>query len=138
MEQEGLIEPGTPRDARERYEHLEGAASEGIRAATREMDFSTEEYDERVTDAVADAARDAIFASLLAVQVGTREEFERWCEGFDGEVIEAGSENVEYVVWHAPSWSDRAVAATFQNEREAAVETLRKQAFGQLYAEVVR
>ena len=46
------------------------------------------------------------------------------------------SENVDNVAWHAPPFAD-AVAATFQNEEDAAVETLRRQAFGRVYRELL-
>jgi hypothetical protein len=138
METEGVFAPETREAARNRYAELEAAAGETVRAVTREMGFDSGEYDERVTDDVHAVAQDALFASLLAVQVGTRAEYERWRESHEGELVEAGSEHVDRAVWHDPPWSEDAVAATFQNEREAAVTTLRRQAFGHLYSEVVR
>ena len=51
----------------------------------------------------------------------------------DYEVTVAGRENVDRVAWHAAPFADRAVAATFAEEERAAVETLRRQAFGRLY-----
>jgi hypothetical protein len=48
-------------------------------------------------------------------------------------VTELGSPNVDRVAWHAAPFADEAVATTFQNEREAAVGTLRRQAFSRLY-----
>ncbi len=138
METEGLLEPETTERVQERYDGLAPAADEMVRAATRAMAFDTEEYDERVTDEVRAAAQQALFASLLAVQVGTRAEYERWRESHEGELVEIGSDDATSVVWHDPPWTGDAVAATFQNERGAAVATLRKQAFGHLYSEVVR
>jgi hypothetical protein len=138
METEGVFAPETREAVRERYAELGTAARETVRAVTREMEFDGEEYDERVTDAVYESAQDALFASLLAVQVGTSEEYERWRDSHEGDLVEAGSEHVDSVVWHDPPWSDAAVAATFQDEREAAIATLRRQAFGHLYSEVVR
>lgn len=138
METEGVFAPETRETARERYEELGTAAGETVRAVTREMNFDSNEYDRRVTDEVRLAAQDALFASLLAVRVGSRAEYERWREAHEGELVEAGSEAADRVVWHDPAWSDAAVAATFHNEREAAVTTLRRQAFGHLYSEVVR
>ena len=138
METEGLLEPETTERVRERYDGLAPAADEMVRVATRAMAFDTEEYDERVTDEVRAAAQQALFASLLAVQVGTRAEYERWRESHEGELVEIGSDDATSVVWHDPPWTGDAVAATFQNERGAAVATLRKQAFGHLYSEVVR
>jgi len=138
METEGLFEPETRERVQERYSGLAPAADEMVRAATRAMAFDTEEYDERVTDEVRAAAQQALFASLLAVRVGTRAEYERWRESHEGELFEIGSDDATNVVWHDPPWTGDAVAATFRNERGAAVATLRKQAFGHLYSEVVR
>lgn len=138
METEGVFAPETREGVRRRYAALEPTARETVRAVTREMQFDSTEYEDRVTESVLAAAQDAIFASLLAVQVGTREEYEHWQESYQGDLVEAGSEHVDNVVWHAPPWTDTAVAATFQDERDAAVATLRRQAFGRLYSEVVR
>jgi len=138
METEGVLAPETRETVRERYAELEPAAGETVRAVTRAMNFDGEEYDNRVTDGVREAAQDAMFASLLAVRVGTREEYEHWRESHEGTLHEAGSEHVDSAVWHDPPWTDAAVAATFQDERDAAVATLRRQAFGRLYSEVVR
>jgi len=138
METEGVLAPETRAEVRERYATLDGAARETVRASTREMGFDGAEYDRRVTDDVVGATQDALFASLLAVRVGSREEYERWRAGHDGEVIEAGSDHADRVVWHDPPWVETAVAATFRAERDAAVATLRQQAFGHLYREVVR
>jgi hypothetical protein len=74
---------------------------------------------------------------VLSVQVGTRETFEDWRDEYDDEVVVAGSETVPHVVWHAPPFAGRAVAATFAEARDAAVGTLRRQAFGRIYADVV-
>jgi hypothetical protein len=138
MKTEGLLEPETRERVQERYDGLASAADEMVRAATQAMAFDTEEYDERVTDEVRAAAQQALFASLLAVRVGTRAEYERWRESHEGELVEIGNDNATNVVWHDPSWTDDAVAATFRNERGAAVATLRKHAFGHLYSEVIR
>ena len=138
METEGVFAPETREAARRRYEELGTAAGETVRAVTREMNFGSDEYDRRVTDDVRATAQDALFASLLAVQVGSRAEYERFRESHEGELVEVGSEGADRVVWHDPPWGGAAVAATFQNEREAAVTMLRQQAFGRLYSEVVR
>ena len=82
-----------------------------------------------------ETAHEALFASTLAVRVGTRKEYQTWRAETDHEVQEVGSEHVDNVVWHAPPFATEAVAATFQDERRAAVETLRRQAFGRLYRE---
>ncbi|MFB6126128.1 MAG: DUF5809 family protein [Halolamina sp.] len=133
MHTEGRFEPETVADARAAYDAVGPAAQVVVRETTRAMEFDREEYDRRVTETVVETARDALFASLLAVTVGDRDAYERWREGYDGEVVEAGSDAVESVAWHAPPFADRAVAATFQSEPAAAKQTLRRQAFGRLY-----
>ena len=136
MHTEGTFAPASPGEARELYETVGPAAQTTVREVAKAMDFDREEYGERVTGAVVETAREAIFASLLTVAVGTREEYDAWREEFDGEVVEAGHEAVDNVVWHAGP-DGVAVAATFQNEPEAAVATLRRQAFGRIYRELV-
>jgi hypothetical protein len=70
--------------------------------------------------------------------VGSRAAFDEWVADHDGyEVHEVGSENVDSVVWHAAPAVETVVAATFHEEREAAVSTLRRQAFGRIYRDLV-
>lgn len=134
MHTEGWFEPESVAEARELYESLGPAAQTVVREVTRAMNFDREEYDERVDEDVVETARDATFASLLSVTVGTDEEFERWRETNDEyEVGLTGSDTVEYVAWHGAPFADTAAAATFQNEERAAVATLRRQAFGRIY-----
>jgi hypothetical protein len=133
MHTEGTFAPETVGAARERYESLGPTAQVVVREVARAMGFDREEYRDRVTEEVVLTARDALFAGTLAVDVGTREEFESWREDYEGEVHVAGNENVDHVAWHAPPFAGEAVAATFQNEESAAVGTLRRQAFGRLY-----
>lgn len=137
METEGVFAPGSAAEARDVYAALGPAAQTVVREAATAMAFDAAEYDERVTAEVVETARDALFASLLSVTVGAADEFDAWREGFDGDVHVAGSGNVDRVVWHAAPWAGRAVAATFHAERDAAVATLRRQAFGRIYREVV-
>ena len=139
MHTEGLFSPATADEARERFAAVGPTAQTTVREVARAMDFGRAEYDERVTSDVVETAREAIFASLLSVTVGTDEEFEAWCADhpeYDREVI--GSENVEHVVWHAAPSVETVVAATFQDREDAAVGTLRRQAFGSVYRDVVR
>lgn len=134
MDTIGRIAPENPAAARAAYEELGPTAQVVVKETAKAMAFDEDEYDERVTGEVIATARDAIFASLLEVRVGTREEYDEWRETFDGEVFEAGSDTVDNVVWHA--FDGRAVGATYQEEREAAVATLRRQAFNRLYREL--
>lgn len=136
MHTTGLFSPDDDEDAVETYESLGPAAQTVVKETAKAMAFDADEYDERVTGDVIETARDALFASLLSVRVGTAEEFETWREDFDGEVEVRGSEHVDNVVWHVGP-GERAVAATFQSEERAAVGTLRRQAFGTIYREIV-
>jgi len=138
MHTEGVTTPETPEQARETYESLGPAAQTVVREVTRRMEFDREEYGERVTGAVIETARDALFASLLEVHVGAAAEFESWCEAhpeFDPHV--EGSDQVDHVVWHPVTLDGTVVAATYQNEEEAAVGTLRRIAFGKYYRPVI-
>lgn len=131
-----MFAPETAEEAREAYASVGPAAQTVVRETARAMEFDREEYGRRVTSDVVETARDALFASLLRVFVADREAFEDWCaEHPDYQVAEAGSEHVASVVWHPVPFAERVVAATFQNEREAAVGTLRRQAFGRVYRE---
>ena len=135
METTGTFTFESAAEARERYESIGPAAQTVVREVAKAMAFDREEYDERVDGDVVETARDALFASLLEVHVGSREEYEEWRERNDGEVTEVGHERVDRVVWHAGPTGE-AVAATFQDEQEAAVATLRRQAFGRLYRDL--
>ncbi len=136
MKTEGTFSFDTPTEAESAFESVGPAAQTVTREVAKSMDFDREEYDERVTSAVVETAREALFASLLAVQVGSREEFDDWRTEYDGEVHVVGHETVSRVVWHVGP-TDEAVAATFENEETAAVATLRRQAFGRLYRPVL-
>ena len=132
MHTEGWFAPETVEEAREQYESVGPAAQTVVREVARAMSFDRDEYADRVSSDVVETARDSLFASLLEVHVGTREEYASWREAYDGEVIEHGSDSVDNVAWHVGP-DGRAVAATFQSKPDAAVGTLRRQAFGRLY-----
>ena len=137
MHTDGEFLPATADEARERYEQLGSRAQVVVKAVAKAMAFDSEEYDQRVTGDVVETAREAMFGEQLQVRVGTREEFEAWREDADQTVEVIGADNVDNVAWHAPPFADTAVAATFQDEQEAAVETLRRQAYGRLYTEML-
>lgn len=137
MDRVGILSPSTASEARAAYEDLAPAARTVVRETAKAMDVGGEQFDERVTGEVVATAHDALFASLLSVAVGTREEFDDWRAGTGHEVAAIGSENVPNVVWHAPPFAERAVAATYADERAAAIATLRRQAFGRIYRDVL-
>lgn len=137
METEGVFDPETLAEAREAYESVGPAAQTVVRETATAMEFDREEYHDRVTSDVVETARDALFASLLVVHVGDREAFEDWRADTDADVTLLGSEAVDRVVWHVARFADAAVAATFQDERDAAVATCRRGAFGRLYRDAL-
>jgi len=137
METEGQFSPPTAAAARDRYESLGSTAQVVVKEVAKAMGLDAEEYRERVTGEVVETARDVLFAESLAVTVGSREEFDEWRAETDHAVEVIGADNVDNVVWHAPDFGETAVAATYQSERDAAVGTLRRQAFGRIYSEVV-
>jgi hypothetical protein len=142
MHTAGKFAPTTVDEARELYDSLGPTAQTVVREVAKSMSFDEEEYRERVTSSVVMTARDALFASMLEITVGTREEFDEWCteQGADYEIELMGSENVERVAWHSIPFVNTdgtVVAATFHEKETAAVETLRRQAFGRHYRETL-
>ena len=139
METRGFFEPESPESVRNHYEALGPAAQTVVKETAKAMAFDREEYGERVTSDVISTARDALFASLLEVRVGTHEEFDEWLEATDAdyEVHIEGAEQVDNVAWHVVAVAGTTVGATFQNEPDAAVGTLRRIAFGRYYRDVL-
>jgi len=136
MHERGVLSPATDEAVREAYDDLGAAAQEVVRGTAKAMSFDREEYRERVTGEVVATARDALFASLLRVTVGSREEWTEWRDAHpEYEPVVEGSEHVDSVAWHAAPVADTVLAATFQNEPDAAVATLRRLAFGRVYRE---
>jgi hypothetical protein len=134
MHTEGTLAPETHEEAREAFEAAGPVAQTVVRETARAMEFDPDEYRERVTSDVVSTARDVLFTARLRVHTGTRAEFDDWREANDEyEVSEVGSPNVDRVVWHAAPFARKAVAATYQDERDAAVEILRRQALGRIY-----
>ncbi|WP_254546165.1 DUF5809 family protein [Halomarina pelagica] len=137
MHTEGTLAPETPEAARSAYESCGPAAQTVVREVARAMDFDREEYAERVTGDVIATARDALFASLLEVSVGSREAFDAWLDGREETLERHGSEEVDFVAWHVVPFAGTVVATTYQNEEAAAVATLRRIAFAEHYREVL-
>jgi hypothetical protein len=129
----GTFSPESWATAERRYERLGSTAQVVVRAVTKAMEFDREEYDRRVTADVVETARQALFAETLAVRVADRAAFDSWREEYTDEVHVAGSDAVGNVAWHVSAPARTAVAATFENEPEAAVGTVRRMAFDRLY-----
>ncbi|WP_433625469.1 DUF5809 family protein [Halomicrococcus sp. NG-SE-24] len=136
METHGLLSPDDEAAARERYEQVGPAAQTVVKETAKAMRFDRAEYDERVTGDVVETARDALFASLLEVRTGTRDEFEDAVPP-EYEVSEEGSRNVEHVAWHVAPAAETVVAATYHDRERAAVATLQRQAFGKVYRDLL-
>jgi hypothetical protein len=131
----GVDAPDTVDDAQEQYESLGSTAQIVVKETAKAMELSNAAYEERVTSDVIETARDALFASLLEVTHGSREAFESWCEDHPDTTVErVGSDNVSSVVWHRCPFAATVVAATYQDEPEAAAATVRRRAFGEIYA----
>ncbi len=135
MEVRGTDEYETEAAAREAFEAAGPTAQTAVREAAKAMGFPREEYEERVTPEVIETVRDVVFAGRLRIRVGSAAEFDEWREGADLEVDTIGSEHVDNVAWHAAPFCGEAVAATFGEQADAAVETLRRQALGRIYRE---
>jgi hypothetical protein len=137
MHTEGLFAPESAAEVREQYEAASAAAEVVVRELVRALPVA-EAAEDRPDDATLKlTATEATFASLLEVHVGTDEEFENSVAETDREVEVLGSEHVSGAVWHDAPAADRVLAATYENEPEAAVDALRRQAFSTFYREVV-
>jgi hypothetical protein len=133
VETHGGFSPESWDAAETRYERLGPTAQVVVRAVTKAMAFDREEYDRRVDEDVVETARQALFAETLAVRVAGNAAFDAWREEYGHEVHVAGSDAVGNVAWHVSDPARAAVAATFENEPEAAVGTVRRMAFNRLY-----
>lgn len=132
----GFLSPETLDEAQSSFEELGVPARELTREIAVAMGFNTEEYGERVTEDVVHTAREALFGSLLLVLTGERSEFDTWLnqpKHADFDVTIEGSERVVNIAWHPAPMDDRVIAATYENEREAAISTLRRIAWGSVY-----
>jgi len=138
METAGVYEFESAEAARAAYADAGPVAQQVVKETAKAMDFDNAEYDQRVTGAVIETARDALFASLLTTYDGSRTEFDEWCDDNpDYSVDIAGSESVASVVWHPVGFAETVVAASYQAEPEAAAATVRRRAFGRHYRTTV-
>ncbi|MFC6613990.1 DUF5809 family protein [Halopenitus salinus] len=142
MDTRGAFAPETMAEAREQYVETGPAAKVVVRETAKAMSFDADEYADRVTGEVVETARDAIFASMLEVRVADRPTFEEWLETSetydDSDVELLGSEHVDRIVWHAAPFAGTVIAASFHEEEEAAIGTLRRNAFGRIYHDRLR
>lgn len=137
METVGYIAPETESEAREEYERCEQAARDICTTILKQLDG---QIDEGPTEPLVRTAHDAFFGSVLVVTTGPMADFERVCsqpplEGY--QVNREGSDQVDHVAWHVSPMTETVLAATYQSEREAAISTLRRIAWGRFYRDVV-
>lgn len=133
MHSDGLVTVDSWQTAEIWYEGLAPVAQTIVRELARSMEFDRAEYNNRVSTTVVETARNAMFASLLEVKVGTKADLNKWQSEIPYDVVCAGSEHVDNAAWHNAPFADQAVAVTFQNEPDAAVGTLRRMAFNRIY-----
>ncbi|WP_416840277.1 DUF5809 family protein [Haloferax sp. DFSO52] len=138
MEAHGTISPDTLAAAEDAFDRVGPTAQVVVRETAKAMEFDREEYRERVTGDVVETVRNALFAESLTVFVGSRTEFDDWCRDHSSfEVVELGNPAVDHVAWHPIPFAETVVATTFQNERDAALSTLRRNAFGRVYRDAL-
>ena len=134
MDTRGYEAPRTESAARAHYEDLAGAAQTITKEVADAGTDSSEAYQEFIDQSVIETAQQALFGSLLEVHVGSQTEYDTWLaehESFDATL--AGTETVPSRAWH-PVWpTEQVVAVSFQDRPDAAVATVRRQAFGQHY-----
>ncbi|ERG95456.1 DUF5809 family protein [Haloquadratum walsbyi] len=134
----GELAPTSTTTVHNQFDSLGSTAQTVVREIATAMGFDREEYNDRITSEVLEAARETLFAEQLAVRVGSRDEFEQWVDSHPAVNVEQmGSPNVARVAWHHAPFSDDVIAATFQNEQTAAVSTLRRHSFGEIYRPVI-
>jgi hypothetical protein len=138
MNERGFLAPETRDAVRDAFADVAPVAQSVTREVAKAMAMDREEYDERVTGDVVATAHDALFAELLTAYTGTRDEYADW-RADHPTFVEArhGSDDVDHVAWHPVHPTETVVLATYQNEPDAAVSTLRRIAFGSHYRELL-
>ena len=140
MRIDGFLTPESAPAAHDAYEALAVPARDVTRAVVMAMDIEGDDYRQLVDESVTGAAQEAMFGSLLEVRTADREAFDHWCDRPDNAeltVTMEGSEHVANIAWHEAPSVDRVIAATYESQREAAVSTLRRLAWGRIYRDMV-
>lgn len=134
MDTRGYESPRTESAASAHYEDLARAAQTITKEVADAGTDSSEAYQEFIDQSVIETAQQALFASLLEVHVGSQTEYDAWLADHDSfDATLAGTETVPRRAWH-PVWpTEQVVAVSFQDRPDAAVATVRRQAFGQHY-----
>lgn len=135
METVGYVLPETEAEVREIFDELEPAAHEVVGAIARRLPDAWDPEHGVPEDAYR-TGHEALFGSLLVVTTAAMEDFESWSTDgpyADYTVDIEGSEHVDHVAWHAAPATEKIIATTYQDERSAAVATLRRIAWGRVY-----
>jgi hypothetical protein len=138
METRGHFAPATDAAVREAYDSLARVA-ETVTKEIAEANTDTRADYRRLTDTeTVETAQEALFASLLEVQVGSTEAYEEWIDQHpDFEVEFAGTEPVPNRAWHPVRPRGTVVAVSFQDAPDAAVAAVQRQAFGRHYRPIL-
>jgi hypothetical protein len=138
METRGHFAPRTETAASAQYDDLALAAKTVTKEIAEAGTDTSDDYQALVEESVIDTAQQTLFASLLEVHIGSVDEYEAWLtdhNSLDGSL--AGTDTVARRAWH-PVWPrDHVAAVSFQNSPEAAIATVRRQAFGQHYRAIL-
>lgn len=138
MDERGFLAPETRADVQDAFESLGPTAQTVTKEVAKSMGMDRDEYGERVTGDVIATARDAMFAELLHVYAGTIAEYDAWIDDHPEFAEDRhGSDDVENAAWHPVHPTDTVVVATYQNESDAAIGTLRRIAFGGHYRDLL-
>lgn len=140
MRTAGNLEPATAEEIHDIYDALAVPAKEIVHDITVALDFDRAEYNTRVDQRVITRARDALFGTLLRIQTDSRDSFESMLENqpyASYECIQEGSPNVDHIAWHVSPATETIVAASYQDHPEAAVATLRRIAWNELYTDIL-
>ena len=140
METVGYLAPETPEAVEEAYADCEPIARELTREIVLATGIDSASYHDMMTTEVIEAAQAVYFSSVLRIHTGSREEFSEWIASSpytEEAVHREGSPNVDQIAWHVSRATDQIVAATYHQQREAALSSLRRIVWGRLYAEMV-
>lgn len=138
METRGHFAPSTEAEVRETYESLAQAAATVTKEIAEANADSRADYQTLIGSETVETAQQALFASMLEVQVGTTEAYDAWLADHDELETElAGAEPVSGRAWHLVSARDVVVVASFEERPDAAVSAVQRQAFGRHYRPIL-
>ena len=139
METVGFLTFETDTAVRTSHEQYRPIARELVREVSLSLGLAGDAYRDAVTDEVIQTAHDAYFASLFQVMIGDSAAFVEWKErnAPNYDVTLEGSEHVDRRAWHPAPFANSVAAVTFNEQADAAVSTVRRQAYGRLYRDIL-